>query len=435
MTRYVQCQDESVNEQIDSKLRLVAKIILKNTPNIRSILIVGGFGKGEGSIKLTKDGKVRLLRDIDILCIVDRKPNLEAINELYDELYKSLDVINPESLLFPSRSFTIGLRFLQKDDLIYPDIYFYDLKAASQILWGEDVRHLIPWTKKDVPFSSGLRLLFEKVCGLLGHFSIVYIQGKAPGSQEREPILTECRKAFIEMGTALCILAGKYEPQYAQRAKVLENFYSTEFPELARVLPELPKKVIKYTDLKLRSYLLEDYEDPVELWFSVRSYLKEVLSLYLKRYTGKSLSDWNTLPDLMATVARDYYKPFLAPLLHTRLHFSSRFVLDIAALLYQGLTNLEYVHVVALDRKKIYLRPLLRWYISPSLKYFPAGAMLLFSLNRDGTTENSLLQGAAEELRSCIPVKISSFGASGWEELRCHFLKAYRLYSGYHFVK
>ena len=434
--RYVQCEDTSVNEQIDSHLQLVVKAILKNTPKVRSIIIAGGFGKGEGSFKLTKDGKVRCLRDFDIVCIVDRKPNLEAVDELHDQIYKSLGLKNPESSVFGrEQSFMIDLKFLRKDDLIYPDIYFYDLKAASQILWGEDVRGLIPWTKNDVPLSSGLRLLFEKVSGLLGHFSIAYMQGKTPTYQEKESLVSECCKTFIEIGTALCILAGKYEPKYTQRAKALANFYATQFPELARVLPELPKRVTEYTDLRLRSYSLENYEDPVDLWFSAQSYLREVLSFYLKRYIGKSLSDWNTLPTLMRAVARDYYKPFLGPLLRARLHFSRRFVLDVANLLYQGLTNLEYVYVVAMKQGRIHLRPLLRSHISPSLKFFSAGVMLLFSLNRDATIEKGLLKSAAKELSNCIPVKISSFDVSGWEELRCRFLKAHSLYKGYHLVK
>ncbi len=349
--RYVPCEDKSVNEQIDSQLQLVAKTILKNMTNVRSIILAGGFGKGEGSFKLTKDGKVRCLRDFDIVCIVDRKPRSKAVEKLHDLTYKSLGLKNPKSSVYGrARNFMIDIIFLRKDDLIYPDVYFYDLKAASQILWGEDVRDFIPWTKKDVPLSSGLRLLLEKVTGLLGHFSIAYVQGKTTTYREKEVLVSECHKTFIEIGTALCILARKYEPRYRQRAKALANFYATQFPELARVLPELPKKVIQYTGLRLGSYSLVDYEDPVELWFSARNYLREALNFYLKSYTGKSLSDWNSLPNLMREVAGQYYKPFLDSLLRARLHFSSRFVLDVANFLYQGLTNLDYAYVVALKR-------------------------------------------------------------------------------------
>ncbi len=434
--RYVTSEDSEINNQIDSQLNLVTKTILKNTTNVRSIIIAGGFGKGEGSYKLAEDGKVSCLRDFDIVCVVDRKPTLRAVDQLLEQIFESLGQKNPESLVFGrEQSFMVDLKFFRKDDLIYPDIYFYDLKAASQVLWGEDVRSLVPWTNKDVPLSSGLRLLFEKVTGLLGHFSIIYVQGATPTHQERESFLSECRKTFIEIGTALCILAGKYEPKYAQRAKIFENLYPTQFPDLAQVLPDLPNRVTEYTNQRLKSHSPSNHEDPVELWFSARDYLREVFEFYLEKYTGKPLSDLNALPNLMKVVAREYYKPFLGPLMHARFGFSSSLLIDFAAFLYQGLTNLEYTYVVALNNEGVSLRPLMKWYVSPSLKYFTAGALLLFSLNRDATIEKNLLKRATGELRNCVHVELSSLGPSGWEELRCRFLKARSLYRGYHFVR
>ena len=126
--------------------------------------------------------------------------------------------------------------FLQKKDLIFPDIYFYDLKAGSQLLWGEDIRSLIPWNKKDVPLSSGLRLLFEKVAGLLGNFSVAFLCNKRPTLIEKELIISECQKTFIEIGTSLCILARRYEPKYEQRARILKDFYSTSLMKLIMTL-------------------------------------------------------------------------------------------------------------------------------------------------------------------------------------------------------
>jgi hypothetical protein len=286
-----------------------------------------------------------------------------------------------------------------------------------------------------VPLSSGLRLLFEKVSGLLGHFSIEYLHGKIPMYEKKELLLSECRKTFIEIGTSLCILAGKYEPKYAQRASILKNFYANQFPELSEVLPELPKKVMEYTDLRFKFNSLELEEDPIDLWFSAQKYLKEAVRFYIKSYTGECVSDWNTFPKLMRTVARDYYKPFLGPLLQRRLHLSSKFALNLASFAYQGLTNIEYSYVVALNKEGVPLRPLLSWQISPSLKYFTAGALLLFSLRRDATVEKDLLDIAAKELRNCVSSKISSYDAAGWEKLRIRFLKAHSLYVGYHFVK
>ena len=43
---------------------------------------------------------------------------------------------------------------------------------------GRRIREINPYTKKDVPISSGFRILYEKVTGLLGYFSIEYVDGR-----------------------------------------------------------------------------------------------------------------------------------------------------------------------------------------------------------------------------------------------------------------
>ena len=434
--KYVSNYSSEVNNQIDQTLQIVAKTIVKNIEGIKSIMIAGGFGKGEGSIKLTSAGKVILRRDFDIVCIVDHKPRSKTIDKLEDQIYKSLGIPNPTSSDFErGQSFVVDLMFLRKNDLIYPDIKFYDLKAASQVLWGEDLRGVNPFTKKDVPISSGLRLLFEKVTGLLGYFNVNYLESKKPTSEEKEYILSECHKTFIEIGTALCILGGKYEPKFSQRARVLNGFYRTKFPKIAKVLPDLPKKILEYTNLRLNPESSYFDEDPIDLWFITKDYLKETLKLYAEIYAGKSISDWSNFPELVRAIAPEYYKPFLGPLLRNRLHLSNTHILHLIAFLYQGLTNLEYSYVTFSRRAGNPLKPLQSWHVSPSLKFFTAGALLLFSLGRDGSVEKILMRRAQEELDKCLYSDINSFGDQSWEKLQTRFLKARDLYRGYHFVK
>lgn len=432
---YTKYKHAWIDTQIDVRLRSITEIILKNISDIRSIILAGGFGKGEGSVEITQDGNVVCLRDFDIVVIVDRLPKEKTQRKLNKEIYKSLGLPNPESKSFRFTNFVVGIYFRRKKDLIYPDIWFYDLKAASQLLYGEDVRSLIPWSKKDIPLSSGLRILFEKVCGLLGVFCYPYLKADELPEQRKKLLIFECYKTFIEICTALSILAGRYEPKYAMRAKNLENFYFDKFPDFAQALPDLPKKVMAYTNFKLKPDFAKVHEDPIQLWFFTRNSLGTALRFYLRRYLDIILSDWDDLPEQMKIVARHYYKSFLYPFIYAKLHFSNKVMLDIANFLYQSLTNMEYTYVVTTATGKLYLHPLRRCYTSPSLKFFPAGIMILFSLRRDGTIDKDLLEKAAKELRHCIPVQVSMFDTSGWETLREHFLKAYSLCSGYHFVK
>ena len=433
--KYTKYDIKWVDVQIDAQLRLITDAILENIRGVKSIILAGGFGKGEGSVELTQDRKVECLRDFDMVVIVDQIPKEKIQRKLYDEVYKSLDLPNPKSKLFRFSNFVVGIYFRRKKDLIYPDIWFYDLKAASQLLYGEDITNLIPWNKKDVPPSSGLRVLFEKVCGLLGIFSYSYLEAEELPEKQKNLLIFECYKTFIEICTALCILSGEYESKYAERAKNLEKFYTGKFPDLAKVLPDLPKKVTEYTNFKLKPNFATIRQNPIELWFSTRHTLGTALQLYLRRYLGITVSDWKNMPKHMKVLAQHYYKHFLNPFISAELRFSNKTMLNIASFLYQILTNIEYSHAVTNNKGRVYLRPLRRCFVSPSLKFFPAGIMILFALNKDGTIEKELLKKAAEELKNCIPVEVSMDNISCWETLRRGFLEAYRLCEGYHFVK
>jgi hypothetical protein len=343
---YTSYKSTWVDSQIASRVRLITEIILENVPYIRSILLTGGFGKGEGSVKITNDGKLVCLRDFDIVVIVDRIPKERVGRKLYDQIYRSLNLTNPEYMLFRFSNFVVDIKFLRKKDLIYPDIWFYDLKAASQLLYGEDLRNSIPWSKEEIPLSSGLRILFEKATGLLGLFSYAdCLKTEKLSEEKKELLIFECYKTFIEICTALCILAGRYEPKYADRAKIFEKLYFNKFPELAKVLSDLPKRVAACTSFKLKPDFTEVDDDPVELWFSTRDYLDIILRFYIKRYVGMPTLNWKNLPSYTKNVARHYYKPFLNSLIHAKLKSSNRILLDVASFLYQALTNIEYSYV------------------------------------------------------------------------------------------
>jgi predicted nucleotidyltransferase len=428
-------EEAFVDGEIASRLQIVTKAIIQNVRNVRSIFLTGGFGKGEGSVEVKQERETRFFRDFDIAVIVDSAPQRDSLKKLYDQIYRSLGLPNPENSLFRFSSFVVDIRFLKNHDLIYPDIWFYDLKVASKLLWGEDIRGSIRTDKMSIPLSSGLRVLFEKVCGLLGNFSYGNLKPDCVQEEEEESLIFECYKTFIEICTALCIISRNYDSKYVYRAKNLQNIYRTEFPDLAQVLPDLPETVTKCTDFKLRPDFDRIHEDPVKLWFDARDTLETILCWYLEKYSGLSSTDWDSSQDQIRAISKSYYKPFLNSLIRKRLRSSNEIILDVSSLLFQALVNIEYSYVVTRHFSKAYIHPLRDPSIAPSLKFFLAGAMILFSLNKDGTIEKRLLEKAISQLRCCIPIKVSTLDGVGWDITRKHFLKAYGLYRGYHFVK
>ena len=109
-------ESASIDAQIASKLQLITKIILENVPYVRSILLTGGFGKGEGSVRKTNNEKILCLRDFDIAVIADKIPDGTIVQKLYDQIYRSLNLPNPERMLFRFSNFVVDIKFLRKKD-------------------------------------------------------------------------------------------------------------------------------------------------------------------------------------------------------------------------------------------------------------------------------------------------------------------------------
>jgi hypothetical protein len=429
---YTVYEQEWIDKQIESKLRLITNVILENVSDVRSVFLTGGFGRGEGSIEVTQDRKILCLRDFDIAVITDNVTKRSTQLKLRDTIHESLGLLPAKDKFFARASkFVVDIKFLTEKDLIYRDIWFYDLKVASHILYGEDVRHLIPWNSKDVPLSSGLRLLFEKICGLIGVFPSAYLEGGEIPEQKKKLLLLECYKTFVEICTALCILANEHQPKYADRADVLKKIYRSRFSGLAEILPNLPQKVKACTNFKLKPDFADVRENPFALWFETRRYLGSTLVFYLEKAFNIKLSDLGDLPSYMKKISRFYYTHFI----QDKLQFSNELLLDFASYVYQAISNMEYMYIILTSTGSLCLRSLIQLFISPSLKFFPAGVLLLFSLNRDGTVKGSYVEKASDLLDHCIPQNLSVSPSSQWNLMRERFLKAYDLCQGFHLVK
>ena len=203
---YTSYSEEWIDAKVVSKLNLITNTILKNIQGIHSIILTGGFGRGEGSVRLVANNEINLLKDFDIVVIVDPIPSEDKKNKILDQIYSELGLRNAEMEKFRFSKFVVDIRYLKKRDLAYPDIWFYDLKSASKVLYGQTVANLTPYNADDIPLSSGFRILFEKVTGLLGHFSYEYVRGARIEINKIDSLVYECLKTYIEMGTVLCIL-------------------------------------------------------------------------------------------------------------------------------------------------------------------------------------------------------------------------------------
>jgi len=280
---YTPYKEKWINNKIHSDMQVICKEILKVVDPI-SIILLGGFGRGEGSV-IVKKGSIQPLKDYDILLVLEKKIPLSELEGIVDNAQKILgyNTLIDHDAFFSD--FEISILPITIDYLRHlGDIKAYEIKKASKIVYGKDVRNEIKISRDDIPLSSGSRFLFNKAVGLLKRFSAEYLQ-TPPGKRERNCLIYECAKVYMDIGTALCLISGNFRPTYSERSEIIKENFENQFPELAEKAPHLIERIVFFTNLKLFPDENKWNEiEAVKLWFDTREDFGITLRYYMNRY-------------------------------------------------------------------------------------------------------------------------------------------------------
>ena len=166
--------DPLIDQQIESRLNKIVDILVKNLPNVQSIILTGGFGKGEGSVRIS-NGRVTPLRDFDLVVVFKKSIPRREVTKVQRMLSCESNAI--ENYKY-NQEFCLDISATTLDNInLFPDAITYDFKA-SKVIYGIDLRSKIKWDSKEIPLRSGARLLFNKSTALLGSFSLNYLTGR-----------------------------------------------------------------------------------------------------------------------------------------------------------------------------------------------------------------------------------------------------------------
>ncbi len=280
--------------------------------NLRSLVLAGSFGRGEGSVLIYSDGSVQPLRDYDVRAILHKPVAPSTIESIRREFMRVTGLGSADERFSGETGFSITLEPLTVRELASSfvrdrDLRAYDHLTASKLLWGEDysASAALYFPARDIPKVNGLRFLYQKMLGLVGHF---------PGPGETiqasngagSPLAYECDKTFIEIGTALCLLADAYVPSYRMRAQLFAENYRRWFPELAEEQPDLGKQVLRATEEKLRPGSTAPMQ-PHVAFSEAREALLAVHRYYVRRLYGVDVTPSPANSDRLARVLRANY--------------------------------------------------------------------------------------------------------------------------------
>ncbi len=256
-------QNEKIFKRINDDLSIIRDIILENFNDVESIILAGGFGRGEGSV-LVHENEVQPINDYDLYIITKLNNQKNIINKVRNLLSSKIKIRQVDLEVIP----------IKKLKSLKPTMANYDLKYASYVFYGNSkILNLIP--KID---SQKLSLKEGRTPLLLYLISIIQ---SYPLKQEKDLTVNEkfwmyqqiC-KSVLGWSTALLILEGKYHSSYIQREKIFKSSFTNK---------EWCKLVEDATKFKLSPHLIIK-DNIFRLWRLNKNIHLTVLELFLSKY-------------------------------------------------------------------------------------------------------------------------------------------------------
>lgn len=241
---------------------------------------------------------------------------------------------------------------------------YYEIKHGASVIYGKDVLSEIPnFSIKDVPKTEGMRFLLNRISLMIMHFSPEFI--KSASQQDKERVINFNSKTALSCAEALLLHSGKFVASYKKRAEILEESYLSDFPELYKVIPNLPKIVKKYTSHKLKpDYLIKDY---ISDWFKIRDYVREILKFLIFKFTGRKA---NNIEELAKIINRHFSILYIKDYVKIKLSIRNNFFLNLLSYPANFVLNVLYLRKIYDSKKKIYFMPLTHPFTPQTLKFF-----------------------------------------------------------------
>ncbi len=291
----------------------------------------------------------------------------------------------------------------------------YDMKDASIVLYGEDIRNLVAIDIEKLAVSACYYSLFRSIKSFLNQFSIDCLNSP-PTGKKRFSLIFYCSKVYQHMGTQLTLCHHLYDPSSKVRVERLRENYSRLYPKLAAKVPNLPDKIYFYQNLSLFPDTISTGGiDPVALWFEARDDFELVMKYCLSTLGNPDSDDMTFLSDVLyQSLRRDYHRYFIEYFLNARYGIRNPAVISFVNRMY----HLYYTHIFAMNYRKVHRSGFRLYGMSPLPKLLAISPLLLFSLHPDGSVDEKLYSAFWERFSPICPERdphLQVPDAQNWE--------------------
>ena len=212
MSTYTLRGSAELDARIDADLTRIAEAA---APHSVAGVLLGGYGRCEGTPFINPDGSQSPFNDYDLVVIVDKLNN--AVRQKFQTLEKQLSA---------EVGLPVDLCPYQKSQL--PRCEFsllnYEMKHGHKIIWGEEniLEPLPDYSTAALPLSEGARLLLNRG-KLLLDIQQRLARPKPLTNEERIRFIKFIFKVRLALGDCALLAAGQYDLSYAVKKERVPN--------------------------------------------------------------------------------------------------------------------------------------------------------------------------------------------------------------------
>ena len=229
-------------EKLSSDLNLAIKMICDEMiESPISILLCGGYGRGEGSWFFQK-GILRPYNDYDFAIITDNPLSTEKTNQLRKKIADEVGI----------KWIDIDFYSLQAISCLKPSIHNYDLAFGSRVIYGDPrIKEKIKKISSEEISKSDIIILYKtRIWTFLGSWA-----GDFHRLNEEEGCFFryQMAKAVLAACDMILIKEKRYESSYINRANICMDIFENDISRIIIYNPEKCMEYIKDKDERVNS--------------------------------------------------------------------------------------------------------------------------------------------------------------------------------------
>ena len=202
-------KNKLINNQFEEHIQLMVKVLESNIQGINSIILYGGYGRGEG-VWIESNGSYNPYNDYDILVVladgVNKPKNISVIKK------NLLNKINIEWIDLSCIHLKSFLRDKRKT------IFRYDLIHGSKVIFGDSdlLKKIQNIDSSEILINEGKLLFFTRLWPFIGGIKIL----KDLDASEALFFRYQMSKVVLASVDMILLMRGSYVSSYIERCKI-----------------------------------------------------------------------------------------------------------------------------------------------------------------------------------------------------------------------